>query len=652
MAKLALPKDDVSRKAVIRLAAGTAVFLFVAALTVHRIGVLARSDRSTAQSRELIEAVTRVTRLVTDAESGQRAYLLTGDSAYLAPLALADTTAPEVLASIFRLTEREPDQKERLTGLAREYHARMAELRDGVAAYNRGGPAAAARVLETNAGRDAMMRLRAEAGQMARAEGRVLEEAAARARREALWARIVALLALACGIAVPLLPLRALRRAIAAREAAEAARKAHEEYTGSLLENASDILAILDPGGTIRYLSSAAERVLGFNPGELTGRNFFDRLHADDRGMARAVFEERGTSRKAERTAEFRALHKNGSWRHLSARIQNRLDHPGVKGIVVSLQDITEQRRVEEALRESEERYRGLIEMLPEAVIVHSEAAVRYMNPAARELFGYAPDERVVGTPILELVHPDDRDKVWSRIQVLDAEGGATERTEERLLRADGTVIYGEVVERRIWFAGEPAIQAVVRDITARKRLEGDLRRAALRDPLTQLPNRRYFAERLSRALERARRRPDYRFGVLFVDLDRFKSINDTFGHMVGDQLLIGIAERLSASVRPGDVVARLGGDEFAVVLPTLLSTEDAARVGERLVEAFRDPFHIEGHEVKATVSVGVAIASDRFASVDDLLRAADRAMYAAKGGGRDRCILIDEVEPAAAPDA
>lgn len=323
-----------------------------------------------------------------------------------------------------------------------------------------------------------------------------------------------------------------------------------------------------------------------------------------------------------------------------------------MKGIVVSLQDITEQRRVEEALRESEERYRGLIEMLPEAVIVHSEAAVRYMNPAARELFGYAPDERVVGTPILELVHPDDRDKVWSRIQVLDAEGGATERTEERLLRADGTVIYGEVVERRIWFAGEPAIQAVVRDITARKRLEGDLRRAALRDPLTQLPNRRYFAERLSRALERARRRPDYRFGVLFVDLDRFKSINDTFGHMVGDQLLIGIAERLSASVRPGDVVARLGGDEFAVVLPTLLSTEDAARVGERLVEAFRDPFHIEGHEVKATVSVGVAIASDRFASVDDLLRAADRAMYAAKGGGRDRCILIDEVEPAAAPDA
>lgn len=650
MAKFPLPKDELLRKAVVRLAVGLIVLLLIGALSVYRITLLGQSDRWAGQSREIIDAVSRVTRLVADAESGQRAYVLTGDSAYLSPLALADTTAPEILASIFRLTAAEPDQKERLTGVARDYHERMADLRDGVAAYNRGGSAAAVKVVETNQGRDAMVRLRSESERMVEAERKLMEERVAHVRREALWTKLLAALALVCGIAVSLIPLRSLHRAVAARDEAEARQREHEEYFRSLLENASDILAILDAGGAIRYLSSAAERVLGFNPPELMGRNFFDRLHSDDRGLARAVFDERGRKAKDERTTEFRALHKNGSWRNLSARIQDRLDHPAVKGIVVSLQDVTEQRRIEEALRESEERYRGLIEMLPEAVIVHSEAAVRYMNPAARDLFGYTPDERVVGTPILELVHPEDREKVWNRIQVLDAEGGEAERTEERLLRADGSVIYGEVAERRIWFAGELAIQAVVRDITARKRLEGDLRRAALRDPLTQLPNRRHFADQLTRALERAKRRPDYRFGVLFVDLDRFKSINDTLGHMVGDQLLVGIAERLMASVRPGDVVARLGGDEFAVVLPTLLGTADAARVGERLVESFREPFRIEEHEVKATISVGVAIGSARYGSVDDLLRAADQAMYAAKGEGRDRCILIEEFEAAAEP--
>ena len=179
-------------------------------------------------------------------------------------------------------------------------------------------------------------------------------------------------------------------------------------------------------------------------------------------------------------------------------------------------------------------------------------------------------------------------------------------------------------------------------DITSSKRAEEQLARRAFYDPLTDLPNRALFLDRLSHAMRRAQRRPSYLFAVLFLDLDHFKVINDSLGHMAGDQLLVLIARRLEATLRPGDTVARLGGDEFTILLDDLHSSEDATRVADRMQNALLSPFDVRGKEIFSTASIGIALSSTGYEQPEDILRDADAAMYRAKGTGRARHALFD----------
>ena len=179
-------------------------------------------------------------------------------------------------------------------------------------------------------------------------------------------------------------------------------------------------------------------------------------------------------------------------------------------------------------------------------------------------------------------------------------------------------------------------------DITSSKRAEEQLARRAFYDPLTDLPNRALFLDRLSHAMRRARRRPSYLFAVLFLDLDHFKVINDSLGHMAGDQLLVLIARRLEATLRPGDTVARLGGDEFTILLDDLHSSEDATRVADRMQNALLSSFDVRGKEIFSTASIGIALSSTGYEQPEDILRDADAAMYRAKGTGRARHALFD----------
>ena len=179
-------------------------------------------------------------------------------------------------------------------------------------------------------------------------------------------------------------------------------------------------------------------------------------------------------------------------------------------------------------------------------------------------------------------------------------------------------------------------------DITSSKRAEEQLARRAFYDPLTDLPNRALFLDRLSHAMRRAQRRPSYLFAVLFLDLDHFKVINDSLGHMAGDQLLVLIARRLEATLRPGDTVARLGGDEFTILLDDLHSSEDATRVADRMQNALLSSFDVRGKEIFSTASIGIALSSTGYEQPEDILRDADAAMYRAKGTGRARHALFD----------
>jgi diguanylate cyclase (GGDEF)-like protein/PAS domain S-box-containing protein len=188
----------------------------------------------------------------------------------------------------------------------------------------------------------------------------------------------------------------------------------------------------------------------------------------------------------------------------------------------------------------------------------------------------------------------------------------------------------------------------VSRDITDKKRIQEQLEQQACYDFLTQLPNRRFFLKRLEQLFQRARRREKTRpsFAVIYLDIDRFKAINDELGHHAGDELLLQVARRLTGCVRPSDTVARLGGDEFTILLEDVTAEQDATGVAERILRAASAPFQIAGTKVFSTMSLGIALDDGRYRDPGEMLRDADTAMYRAKSNGRARHELFDAAHP------
>jgi diguanylate cyclase (GGDEF)-like protein len=185
-------------------------------------------------------------------------------------------------------------------------------------------------------------------------------------------------------------------------------------------------------------------------------------------------------------------------------------------------------------------------------------------------------------------------------------------------------------------------VVAIIHDVTERKRAEEQLQHSAFHDSLTGLPNRALFLDRLERLIKHTQRQPSYVFAVLFLDLDRFKVVNDSLGHAIGDDLLIAIGHRLEACLREGDSVARLGGDEFAILLDDVRDIDEATRVTDRILRELSAPFFLRGHEVFTTSSIGVALSASSYLRSGDLVRDADTAMYRAKTAGRGRYEVFD----------
>ena len=214
-----------------------------------------------------------------------------------------------------------------------------------------------------------------------------------------------------------------------------------------------------------------------------------------------------------------------------------------------------------------------------------------------------------------------------------------TSETELRKVRKDGSVLW--VDERSNLFFdkdGTPIeLHVICRDITLRKQLEEQLRQKAFHDTLTSLPNRALFIDRLDQEVKRVKRHDDYLFAVLFIDLDRFKVINDNFGHLLGDQVLIALSGRLKACLRPTDTIARFGGDEFTILLEDIQDVGDAILVANRVHEALRLPFELSGQEVFTSASIGIALSATGSDNPESLLRNADTAMYRAKRQGSAR---------------
>jgi PAS domain S-box-containing protein len=317
--------------------------------------------------------------------------------------------------------------------------------------------------------------------------------------------------------------------------------------------------------------------------------------------------------------------------------------------------------RIRQELAERDELFQLITENAADMIaVVDADGRRLYNSPAYEKVLGYSVEELSSGSSI-DQVHPSDRERV--------IEAAAKARTTRRGQRLEYRIRHKDGSWRILESTASPIqnvagkierLVIVNRDISERKRAEEMLAHNAFHDGLTDLPNRALFVDRLQHALLRARRHSDYKFAVLFVDIDEFKVVNDSLGHAVGDLLLVELARRLCASFRDTDTIARsattaasiaqsstdglarLGGDEFTVLLEDVFAASDAIRVAQRIQARLAVPFEIAGQPIVISSSVGIALSSNSYLAPDDLLRDAELAMYRAKRTGRARCEVFD----------
>ena len=315
-------------------------------------------------------------------------------------------------------------------------------------------------------------------------------------------------------------------------------------------------------------------------------------------------------------------------------------------GAIVCVDDVTDSVRMREQLQKeldhTSARFSSVVQNASDVVtILSADTTVVYASPAATLVWAVAPQD-LLGRQILDLVHADDRPA--ARVQLADAldQPSTNIFTELRMHHGDGSWRDCRVVANNL--LGQASVAGIVvtySDITERKRAESQLKHLAFHDPLTGLPNRALFTDRLERALAHADR--DFRsVGVLFLDVDNFKVVNDSLGHQQGDALLVEVAARIRSCVRADDTVARLGGDEFTVLLEDPSGETPVTELAERLLDALSPAIPLEEREVFVTISIGVALSAPRHDSPDTLLRNADLAMYRAKRDGKAGIAVFD----------
>jgi len=412
---------------------------------------------------------------------------------------------------------------------------------------------------------------------------------------------------------------------------------ADEPLYRALVANIQDGLFLI-ADRRLLLVNEAFAQMVGYPIADLIGQEFLDLVAPEDQDLVNDRYRRHQAGEDLPTLYDFRLLHRDGETRiHVLMSVGLMPLDDGRTGTIGTLKDITEAKQSEEALRESEERFRNLVEGSIQGIIVHRDFKPLFVNKTFAEIFGYASAADILALDsYLELIAPHERDRLLGYAALRRHGREAPQTYEYEGLRKDGSVVWVENRVRRVNWRDGPAAQSTLVDITQRKRAQEQILHLASHDPLTGLPNRALGRDRLMLALARARRSGS-RAAVLFIDLDGFKAINDTLGHPTGDDLLAELARRLSAGVRESDTVARYGGDEFLFVLFDIEDDHAAERVAEMLLATVGRPLRLQGREVSVGASIGIAVFPDHGATPEALLSAADGAMYAAKQSGRNR---------------
>jgi diguanylate cyclase (GGDEF)-like protein/PAS domain S-box-containing protein len=423
---------------------------------------------------------------------------------------------------------------------------------------------------------------------------------------------------------------------ISERRNAELAARARAQEIRLLADNVPVLISHF-AAGDLRciFANKAYAATWGWNVDSIVGRTVEEVIGAEGfREIAphieRVVKGETVTYERVIKAAD-------GGSRVLEVNLLPQLGDDGAtQAAFVLISDITRHRLAEQAVRESEERLRKFADATHEGIVFHEDGVLTDANDAAIQLIGYTHGE-LMGRPVLDFVAPECRDTVLNNIRA-----GFERSYEAVIVHKDGGPIAVELTGKVMPYKGRHYRMTVIRDIRDRKDAQERIQFLAHHDTLTGLPNRVLLMDRLEFILASARRR-ESRVGVLFLDLDNFKTVNDSLGHAAGDALLRIVAGRIAGTLRSVDVVSRLGGDEFLVVLPDLEDEQSPAAVADKLLAAVSEPVLLEGQSLSISPSIGIAVFPRDGTSADTLIMNADAAMYLAKDRGRSNYQFFSE---------
>ncbi|PYQ27283.1 MAG: hypothetical protein DMF56_21145 [Acidobacteria bacterium] len=434
------------------------------------------------------------------------------------------------------------------------------------------------------------------------------------------------------------------------RKAAAESVAAANTQRKAVLDSATRVSIIAtDAEGMITVFNSGAERMLGYSAEEVTTQRSLLELHDPNEVAHYAevlsiefhrpiegfdVLVLRAALEDVEER-EWTYIRKNGEAITVVVSVTAlRAEDGSVTGFLHVATDVTARKHAEELLRKQSAAMTASMDGIG---ILDDRLEFTYVNDSFAKLFGYQRPSEILGRSLCDLYEPHEQVRFITSIVPLVHQRGRW-RGEATGLRRDGAPFPQEI---SLTALGSDGIVCIVRDITERTYAEEQIKHLAYHDALTNLPNRLLFKDRLTVALSHANREGS-RLAVLFLDLDRFKVINDSLGHNIGDQLLQAVAVRVQTCVRESDTVARLGGDEFTILLPNLHRSDDAAPIAQKIIEAIRYPFHIEGREFFSTTSIGISLFPEDGTDAETLIKNADTAMYQAKELGRDNYQLFN----------
>ena len=437
----------------------------------------------------------------------------------------------------------------------------------------------------------------------------------------------------------------AIYRDITERKRAEQALRESEKRYRTLFEDSREAIYITTREGTMVEANQAYIDLFGYTREEVIGLDVREvYVNPDDRLRFQQLAERDGFVRDF----EVKLRKKDGVVMECLLTSAVRRDSDGnIIGYQGIIRDITERKRAEELLQRERETFFSILHEAPYGVaLVDKDGRYLYINPEFTNITGYTLEDIPTGRYWFRKAYPDpayrhEAMETWRNDFV---QGGGINRVFSVVCK-DGTV---KEIEFRLTLLEEGRVLVMSSDVTERKRVEEELAYMATHDLLTGLPNRVLFNERLGLALIQARRHR-HKLAVMLLDLDRFKEINDTLGHGVGDQLLRMVGERLRGLLRKSDTVARMGGDEFLFLLPEITQVDDSAEVAHKTLEAIQEPFVVEGRELHTTASIGIVIYPDDGEDISTLMKNADIAMYHAKQRGRNS---YQRYTPALSPES